>query len=78
VFDAGTGIRQLGKYLEDKDRASWEEAALTARQAMIDKLYLIHHDPDRSDAALEAILNDARQVFPETEVAIESSSFEVV
>jgi phosphoribosyl 1,2-cyclic phosphodiesterase len=56
--------------------SSWEEATLTAREAMIDKLYLIHHDPDRTDEALKAILNDARQLFPSTEIAIESSGFE--
>ena len=52
--------------------SSWEEAALTARKAMIDKLYLIHHDPDRSDAALNLILDDARKVFPNTEIATET------
>jgi phosphoribosyl 1,2-cyclic phosphodiesterase len=54
--------------------SSWEEAALTARKAMIDKLYLLHHDPDRSDAALEVILNDARKVFPNTKIAAETLS----
>lgn len=57
--------------------SSWEEAALTAHQAMIEKLYLIHHDPDRTDAALKAILNDARQVFPNTEIATETLVNEV-
>jgi phosphoribosyl 1,2-cyclic phosphodiesterase len=52
--------------------SSWEEAALTARKAMIDKLYLIHHDPDRTDVALKTIINDARQVFPNTEIATET------
>jgi ribonuclease BN (tRNA processing enzyme) len=28
VFDAGTGIRELGKYLEDKDRAFWKGSLL--------------------------------------------------
>jgi phosphoribosyl 1,2-cyclic phosphodiesterase len=52
--------------------SSWEEAALTARKAMVDKLYLIHHDPDRSDAALNVILNDARKVFANTQIAAET------
>jgi hypothetical protein len=39
---------------------------------MIDKLYLIHHDPDRTDVALKTIINDARQVFPNTEIATET------
>jgi ribonuclease BN (tRNA processing enzyme) len=57
--------------------SSWEEAALTAREAVVDKLYLIHHNPDRTDADLRSILNDARQVFPNTEIATETLVNEV-
>jgi hypothetical protein len=44
---------------------------------MVDKLYLIHHDPDRTDVALKAILNDARKVFSNTELAAETLVYEV-
>lgn len=57
--------------------SSWKEAALTAREAEIDRLFLMHHDPDRTDAALEEILDDARQVFPNTEIAREKLVHEV-
>jgi phosphoribosyl 1,2-cyclic phosphodiesterase len=53
--------------------SSWEEAALTARKANVKRLYLIHHDPDRTDEALLVILNKARRVFPHTEIATEST-----
>ena len=36
--------------------SSWEEAALTAREAKVSKLYLIHHDSDRVDRHVMAIL----------------------
>ena len=54
--------------------SSWEEAACTARAAAVGRLYLSHHDPDRSDRELSDILVQARDVFPETELAVESVS----
>jgi ribonuclease BN (tRNA processing enzyme) len=57
--------------------SSWKEAALTAREAEIDRLFLIHHDPDRTDSTLEVILDEARQVFPNTEIARETRVHEV-
>jgi ribonuclease BN (tRNA processing enzyme) len=51
--------------------SSWEEAALAAREANVKRLFLIHHDPDRTDEALLVILNKAQKVFPGTEIATE-------
>jgi len=56
--------------------SSWEEAALTARKAQVKQLYLIHHDPDRSDQDLTVILRDAQSVFPNTEIATESTVYD--
>ena len=53
--------------------SSWEEAALTASEAGVNILYLTHHDPDRSDDELDNIIYQAREVFPRTEIATESS-----
>ena len=53
--------------------SSWEEAALTARAAEVNLLYLTHHDPDRTDDEAKHILSEARKVFPNTELATESS-----
>jgi phosphoribosyl 1,2-cyclic phosphodiesterase len=55
--------------------SSWEEAALTASQANVKRLYLIHHDPDRTDEALLVILNKAQKAFPGTEIATESTVY---
>lgn len=57
--------------------SSWKEAALTAREAKVKQLFLTHHDPDITDETLKAILKDARQVFPNTEIATEASVFEI-
>jgi len=53
--------------------SSWEEAALTAREAKVKRLYLIHHDPDRVDRHVMAILQAAQSVFLNTEIATEST-----
>jgi phosphoribosyl 1,2-cyclic phosphodiesterase len=53
--------------------SSWEEAALTAKHACVQKLFLSHHDPGRSDAGVLDFLSRARSIFPATEVATEST-----
>ena len=53
--------------------SSWQEAALTAREAGAGMLYLSHHDPGRSDPEVFAILSEARRVFERTEVATETT-----
>jgi ribonuclease BN (tRNA processing enzyme) len=57
--------------------SSWEEAALTASESGVSILYLTHHDPDRTDEELDNILYLAREVFPRTEIATESSVFDL-
>ncbi len=57
--------------------SSWEEAALLAKAAGVERLYLSHHDPARSDGELEHILQEARLVFPGTELATESTVLEL-
>jgi phosphoribosyl 1,2-cyclic phosphodiesterase len=55
--------------------SSWEEAALAAREAEVSKLYLIHHDPDRTDQHVMTILQAAQGVFLNTEIATESTIY---
>jgi phosphoribosyl 1,2-cyclic phosphodiesterase len=52
--------------------SSWMEAALTAREADVGMLYLFHHDPNRTDDELKAILTNAKDIFPHTEIAMET------
>ncbi len=51
--------------------SSWEEATLTAKAANVGRLFLTHHEPERSDPEVFHILAMARRIFPETEVATE-------
>lgn len=57
--------------------SSWEEAALTARTAEVGRLFLSHHDPDHTDGDLDEILVKARQVFADTDLAMESIHVEI-
>jgi phosphoribosyl 1,2-cyclic phosphodiesterase len=57
--------------------SSWEEAALTAREAHVKQLYLIHHDPDRSDEELRVIVHKAQKVFANTDIATESTVYDL-
>ncbi len=56
--------------------SSWEEAAITACKAQVRKLYLAHHDPESSDADLKEILIKAKKIFPDSELATESLSYQ--
>ena len=56
--------------------SSWEEAAMTARDAEVGRLFLSHHDPERTDEEVYAIRDQARKLFENTEVATESTRCE--
>jgi len=46
--------------------STWLEATRVARDAGVRRLLLFHHDPDRDDAAVTALWDDARAEFPGT------------
>jgi ribonuclease Z len=49
--------------------STWRDAARVAQEAAVRRLILTHHDPARTDPALESILEQARAVFPNTDLA---------
>src|SRR5262249_22181461 len=51
--------------------STYESAVTVARAAAVKQLVLFHHDPKRSDAAVEAIETRARAIFPDTLAARE-------
>ncbi len=57
--------------------SSWEDAVLTAKEAGVNKLFLFHHDPERKNMELKAMLDDAKKVFKHTEIAMESMEHEI-
>ena len=81
-FAAGaTVLIHEGQYTAEEKRgpkagwghSSWEEAAMTAKEAGVGLLYISHHDPGRSDSEVFQILSKARRIFPESEIATEST-----
>jgi phosphoribosyl 1,2-cyclic phosphodiesterase len=57
--------------------STYESAVTVARAAAVKQLVLFHHDPKRSDAAVEAIETRARAVFPDTLAAREGMVLDV-
>jgi len=51
--------------------SDWEGATGMARDAGVRRLVLTSHDPDRSDAQIDAIRGQARTRFPQTDAAFE-------
>lgn len=56
--------------------ATWQAAVRAAQEAQVKQLVLFHHDPSRSDEALERMLEDVRKHRPEAIAARESQVLE--
>ena len=50
---------------------TWEQATRLAAEAGVGRLLLGHHDPAHDDATLDRILAQARERFPNTDLARE-------
>jgi phosphoribosyl 1,2-cyclic phosphodiesterase len=57
--------------------STWVEAVRLAKQAEVGRLLITSHDHGRSDDAIDEILAQAREVFPNTEAAAEGLKIEV-
>ena len=56
---------------------TWARAAEFAATNAVERLWLFHHKPGRSDAALDHIVECARAIFPQTFAAAEGTTFDV-
>jgi phosphoribosyl 1,2-cyclic phosphodiesterase len=57
--------------MKGRGHSTWLEGAKLACEAGIGRLILFHHDPAHTDQMLESLREQACDVFPATEVAIE-------
>lgn len=57
--------------------ASWRQVTEFASRCGVERLFLFHHKPGRSDRDLAGIEADARRAFADTAAAKEGMSFEV-
>jgi ribonuclease BN (tRNA processing enzyme) len=51
--------------------STWLEGVRLAEKAEVGQLVLFHHDPHHDDAAMDAIVYEAKQRFPSTIAAVE-------
>jgi ribonuclease BN (tRNA processing enzyme) len=54
--------------------STWREATMLAHAANVKQLLLFHHDPNRTDRQLEAIISEAQSEFANTIAAKEGWS----
>ena len=76
ILDAHFTPEELPKHA-GWGHSSWRQCAEFAARHGIERLFLFHHKPGRTDAEMAAIEAQARRVFPATEAAREGESFTV-
>jgi ribonuclease BN (tRNA processing enzyme) len=70
IHDAQYTLEQY-KSFSGYGHSSYAMACDTAKQADVKKLLLFHHDPNNSDEVLEKMKKDAKELFPNSELASE-------
>lgn len=58
--------------------STWQEAVKVAKAARVKKLVIFHHDPLHSDDFMDQVAEQAAQVFPNSVVAQEGRSIELI
>jgi phosphoribosyl 1,2-cyclic phosphodiesterase len=58
--------------------STWLEATRVAARCGVGKLILFHHDPSHNDRMLDALIEAARAEFPNTDLAIEGASYNIL
>ncbi len=71
VYDAQYTPEQLQDDRKGWGHSSWQEGIKVCREADTKQLVLFHHDPDRSDNAVDELLSLAMEEFPSTHAALE-------
>jgi phosphoribosyl 1,2-cyclic phosphodiesterase len=71
IHDAHFGTVEERDQFAHWGHSTWQEAAQLAVEAGVANLALFHYSPDLSDDAVEAILPQARAIFPKTILAYE-------
>jgi len=77
IYDAQYSPEQLEAERKGWGHSSWLEGTHIAKECGVDHLLLFHHDPDHDDAAVDALVESARQEFPHTVGAAEGLEIEL-
>jgi phosphoribosyl 1,2-cyclic phosphodiesterase len=65
IHDAQYTLEEYGRY-RGWGHSTWQEAVHVARDSNVKKLILFHHDPAHDDETLSRIVEETRQLFPDT------------
>ncbi len=84
-FAAGAGALILDAHYTPEElprmggrgHSSWRQCAEFAAAAHVERLWLFHHKPGRTDRELHGIEEAARRIFPATRLAVEGVGFTV-
>lgn len=71
IYDAQYTPEEYAKHI-GWGHSSWKTATHIAKTAKVKRLVLTHHAPDRKDSAIDAIVEQARKEFSNTDAAIEN------
>ena len=71
IHDAQYTPEEYDQRYKSWGHSSWMHVVETAQAAGVKSLILFHHDPDRTDAQLDAIREQVREAFPGADVARE-------
>jgi ribonuclease BN (tRNA processing enzyme) len=71
VHDAQYRPEEYRDGREGWGHSTWEHASSVARDAGVEHLVLTSHEPNRTDDGVDAIVAEARAVFPSVEAAYE-------
>jgi ribonuclease BN (tRNA processing enzyme) len=77
VCDAQYTPEEYEKGRRGWGHSTWREAARLANAANVGRLILFHHDPGHSDSIMNRIQGNARQLFANTDVAVEGSCISI-
>jgi len=71
IYDSQYSAEELQGEKKGWGHSSWMEGVKIAQEAGVRQLVLFHHDPDRDDEEMDALLARAREQFPATIAAAE-------
>lgn len=77
LFCEGMFTEEYADQAAEKKHMTSKQAARIAKDAAVDKMALIHYSPRYTDYELANILNEAKEIFPDTVLSRDRMSFDI-
>lgn len=77
IYDAQYTPDEYQRFKRGWGHSHWREGIDIAMQSGAQELVLFHHDPDHSDAAVDAIVSEARNYYPKVRAAAEGMEIQL-